>query len=138
MFTYETVIRLQHTDAAGVIFYARLFDLMHLAYEELLDRIDQPLPSDLARAGVGYPIVHAEAHYRQPMRLGDQVSVRIYVLEVRAHSFMLEYRFCLPDGRVAAKARTAHAAVDSRGNKTNLPNELKSALRDVQAERVAV
>ena len=132
MFAHETAIRLHHTDAAGVMFYARLFELMHEAFEEMLDQIGYPLPEDLADADIGYPIVHAEAHYRQPMRLGNRVTVHIDVLEIRPHSFMLQYRFALPDGRVAAKARTAHAAVHNNGTTAHLPTSFKTALAELK------
>ena len=37
MHVFETTIRLQHVDGAGVVFFARFFELAHLAYEDLLE-----------------------------------------------------------------------------------------------------
>ena len=75
MHSYETVIRLQHTDAAGVVFFARYFELAHLAFEDMLDAIGHPLPSDLANSALILPPVHAEADYKAALRLGDPVHV---------------------------------------------------------------
>jgi 1,4-dihydroxy-2-naphthoyl-CoA hydrolase len=130
MHAYETTIRLRHTDAAGVMFFARLFELAHRAFEDLLDHVEHPLPEDLAGADVAYPIVHASADYRQPLRLGNRVRVDVDVLEVRDRSFRLGYRFTLADGREAATATTVHAAV-GRGvrEKATLPDALVASLR---------
>lgn len=132
MHTFETTIRLQHTDAAGVTFFARLFELAHLAFEDMLDAIGHPLPQDLAGAPVAYPIVHAEADYRAPMRMGQRVRIDVAVDDVRSRVFKLLYVFTLEDGTHAADAQTIHAAV-GRGvrDATVLPPDLVAALRTV-------
>ena len=40
MFTYQTKIKLHDTDAAGVIFFANQFKIIHDAYESLLEGIE--------------------------------------------------------------------------------------------------
>jgi len=130
--TFETVIRLQHTDAAGVIFYARLFDLAHLAFEDLLDGLGHPLPQDLPNATLILPIVRAQADYRGALRLGDALRIDVDVAEVRSRSFSLAYRFTKADGSTAATCATVHAAVDrASGTSAQLPEDLATALRDV-------
>jgi hypothetical protein len=37
MYTYQTTIRLHHTDAAGVVFFSNLFVIAHDAYESFLE-----------------------------------------------------------------------------------------------------
>lgn len=129
MFVHETVVRLQHTDAAGVIFFARLFDLAHLAYEAFLDEMGHSLASDLADQPLVTPIAHATADYRAPLRLNDRLRVEVGVAEVGGRSFVLSYRFLKRDGTVAAEARTAHVAVDSEtGKSTQLPRDLARSL----------
>ncbi len=132
MHTFETKIRLQHTDAAGVTFFARLFELAHLAFEDMLDAVGHPLRQDLAGAEVAYPIVHAEADYRAPMRLGQGVRIDVTVKEVRSRVFKLGYAFTLADGTHAADAETIHAAV-GRGvrDATTLPDDLVAALQSI-------
>jgi YbgC/YbaW family acyl-CoA thioester hydrolase len=124
---FETVVRLQHTDAAGVIFFARLFDLAHLAFEDLLDRIGHPLPPDLADAPVGYPIVASSAEYQAPLRLGDRVTIGVRIADVKDRSFALEYAFAMESGALAATARTVHMAA---GESDVLPSGLAAALRE--------
>jgi len=128
--TFQTVIRMQHTDAAGVVFFARLFDLAHLAYEDLLDAIGFPLPADMAHAALILPLIHARTDYRAVLRLGDRLQIQVTVEEVRSRSFALAYRFLRADGVEAAATRTVHAAVAAAtGRATGLPEDLARALR---------
>ncbi len=143
MHAFEMTVRLQHTDAAGVVFFARFFEIVHLAFEDLLDALGHPLPADLAQATVAYPIVHASADYRAPLRLGDRITVEVEVAEVKSRSFTLDYRILRapkpktsagsadsPAAVATAKARTVHVAVDGnvRGHWAELPQTLREAL----------
>lgn len=129
MFTYETVVRLPHTDAAGRIFYGRLFDLIHLAYEALLDNLDHPLPTEMEASPVVIPIVHASADYRSALRLNDRIRIEVTVEVVSERSFTLGYRVRLGE-RLAVEARTVHVAVArSSGEATRLPERLARRLR---------
>ncbi len=134
MFTYETIVRLQHTDAAGLIFYARVFDLAHAAYEAFLDELGHPLPTALSIHPVVLPIAHATADYRAPLRLNDRLRIELWVETLSRRSFELRYRFLRADGELAAGVRTIHVAVDSQsGDSTELPAALAEALRNRQA-----
>ncbi len=42
MFTYKTKISLHDTDAAGIIFFANQFKIVHDAYEDLLESFGFP------------------------------------------------------------------------------------------------
>ncbi len=129
MFSYQTVIRLQHTDAASLIFYARIFDLAHEAYEVFLDEIGHPLPTEMSKQAVMLPIAHATADYRAPLRLNDRVRIEVWVEAVNRRSFELRYRFVKADDTVAAGVRTIHVAVDSQtGGSVSLPEALARSL----------
>ncbi len=130
MHVYETTIRLQHTDAAGVVFFARFFELAHVAYEDFLIACGYPLARDMARAPIYYPIVHASSDYRASLRLGDAVRIEVEVREVKSRSFTLGYRVLAADGTEAARVTTVHMAVDAAtGRSTRLPAPLATALR---------
>ena len=125
---FETVVRLPHTDAAGVVFYARYFDLIHLAFEDFLDAIGHPLRPDLHASSVGYPPVHAEADFKQSLRMGDRIAIDVAVGSVRARSFALEYVVSCR-GVTVATAQTVHAAFDFPGKtRAALPEALRQAL----------
>lgn len=131
MHVHETTVRLQHTDGAGVVFFARYFELAHIAYEELMESLGVPLPADLAGWDPVLPIVRAESDYKASLRLGDRVRIEVLVAEVKSRSFTLRYRFLGPDGSEAAVLSTVHVAVDrATGRSTRLPDELRAAFAD--------
>lgn len=107
-------IRLNHTDAAGLIFFPRLFDLvqevLEVAMHERGARIDERLAGD----GPIMPIAHCEADFLRPLRLGDEVTVEMHCERVGVKSLAFAYRFLDATGQEAARARTVHVAMDRR------------------------
>ncbi len=129
-FEYCFDIRLRDTDAAGVLFFACLLEHAHDAYEALMDQLDHPLSEMLRNADAHLPLVHAEADYLAPLRLGDRVQVGIQVAKLGRRSFTLSYAFTTPDGRICARAATTHVALNPQlGKAMELPTTLRDALR---------
>src|SRR5438105_9843348 len=70
-------IRFQDVDAAGIIFYSRLFELCHDLWARFLAASGCPLPQLLADRSLVLPIRHAEADYFRPLRFGDDIEVAL-------------------------------------------------------------
>lgn len=115
--TCRLPVRLRHTDAAGVIFFPRLFELAQDAYEALLDHLGSPLAVRLDGGGPLLPIAHCEADYLAPIRVGATVTIEVAVAREGTTSFTLEYTFRGEDGAELARARTVHVAVDQMGGR---------------------
>ncbi len=129
-FEYVFRIRLRDTDAAGVLFFSRLLEHAHDAFEALMHQLGHPLSELLSNGGTHLPLVHAEADYLAPMRLGDQVLVHIQVLKLGPRSFTLAYSFESPDGVNSARAKTVHVAMHPQNGKTGtLPAFLRDAIQ---------
>lgn len=127
--TYTYPVRMRLTDGAGVVFFARWFEIAHDAYEDFLTELGVPLPSDLARAQPILPIVRAESDYRASMALGDVITVRVDVEEVRRRAFTLRYTITRGDGTDCGTVRTVHVAVERIGGRpVALPLDLRTAL----------
>ncbi|MCF7972560.1 MAG: acyl-CoA thioesterase [Phycisphaerae bacterium] len=127
MFQTKKVIRLYHTDAAGVIFFAQLFVLAHECYEGFMDQV-LPLRTILDEGQILMPITHAEADYQKPIRVGDALDVTLTLGAQTAHSFTLNYTFKKDDTQVATVS-TRHVVVHADfSGKTRLPEELRQAL----------
>lgn len=126
---YLFSIRLRDTDAAGVLYFSRLLDHAHDAYEALMDDIGQPLQAMLDGAVVHLPLVHAEADYLAPLRLGDRIRVRVRLDKLGRSSFTLAYAFIADSGLEAARAATVHVAIrPDTGEPMALPSDLAQAL----------
>lgn len=124
---YRLTVRLHHTDAAGVLFYGRLFELVQEAFEAALERCGLPL-SELLRGEYRLPVVHAQADYTAPVRAGDALTV---TLTFAAGNRSLRVTAGLADaaGRRVAAVTVVHAAVSAAtGRPIPLPAALRHAL----------
>ncbi|HEU4725201.1 MAG TPA: acyl-CoA thioesterase [Candidatus Eisenbacteria bacterium] len=143
-FAFTTPVRFQDVDGAGVLFFGRIYDYLHLAYEEFWVSGGVDRAYFFTGAPWVVPIVHSEADYRAPIRHGDTIRVGIDVVKVGKASFELRYAVTggggESDQRVAA--RTVHAfalrASEGRLKPTPIPEELRMfLLRHLVEEPVA-
>ncbi len=127
-FSCEQVVRLYDTDEAGFLFFGSQFRFAHAALEEFLAHLGLPIAEVLRQRSTLYPVVHAEADYRAPLRAGDRLSVRVCVRALGERSFTLGYRLVLADGREAGSVATVHAALDlATGASCCLPDAVRDA-----------
>ena len=129
---HPVVIRMQHTDAAGVMFFASQFELAHEAFEATMDAHGLPLSRVLTAESWGLPVVHAEGDYAAPLRLGDAVDIEVHVARVGGRSFTLRCVLRRPAGEVVGEVRTTHAAIDRGAWR---PIELPDVVRGVLGSR---
>jgi 1,4-dihydroxy-2-naphthoyl-CoA hydrolase len=129
MFEYESTVRLRETDAGGVMFFARRFDLMHDAYEAFMEARGLSIAKILADGAYMLPVVHAECDYSAPLATGDVVRVHVEVEEVRTRRFTMRYTV-EGAGRAAGTGRTVHVAVDMQTRRAvPLPLEVCEVLK---------
>jgi 1,4-dihydroxy-2-naphthoyl-CoA hydrolase len=105
-------VRFQDVDAAGVLFFGRIFDYCHQAYEELIASSGADRAHYFAGADFLVPIVHAEADYKFPLRHGERATIEIDVARVGRASFHLRYRVLGDAGDLRAQVVTVHAFVE--------------------------
>lgn len=129
MTRHRVTVRLHHTDAAGVLFYSRLFELVQESFEEALRAGGLPLPGLLRDGGFGLPVVHVEGDYRSAVRVGDVLEVRL-AFEAGDRSLQVNAEFVDATGRQVASTRVVHAAVDrATGRAVPLPDALRALER---------
>lgn len=129
-FEYRHIVRFSEVDQAGVVFFARYFEIAHSALEAFFDHIGWSF-AELFKAGEeGFPLVHAEADYRAPARLGDALTVRLSVSRLSTSSFTISYAFTGANDRPAATVLTSHVWVKlDKFEKSPLPEKLKEQLQ---------
>jgi 1,4-dihydroxy-2-naphthoyl-CoA hydrolase len=111
-FSIELPVRFQDVDAGGVLFFGRIYDYCHHAYEEFWGAEGIDRAHFFAGAPFLVPIAHSEADYRRPIRHGDRISVRIDVTRVGRASFTLRYHVTGPEQDLRVEASTVHAFVN--------------------------
>jgi len=106
-------VRFQDIDAAGIVFFARIFDYFHDAYAGLMASRGLPLPALLARTDWLVPLVRAEADYQRPLRHGDEVTVAVTAVALGRSSLTVDY--LIASGGPCATGRTVHVFVAREG-----------------------
>lgn len=115
-FERTIIVHFHEIDRAQIVYFARIFEYCHRTYEELLETVIGPLEPFFQSKDWGLPLVHAEADYAHPLRLGDRVRVRVTVERVGERS--VTFAYALSDattGAPRATAKLVHACVTVPG-----------------------
>jgi 1,4-dihydroxy-2-naphthoyl-CoA hydrolase len=129
LYIYKTVIKLHDTDAAGILFFSHQFEIIHDAYESLLEKIGVGFPVLIRKKNYFLPIVHAESDYKAPLFVGDRITVEVKLGHVGTSSFTFIYRILNQKRQVVGTARTVHVTVNKKTKKKiPLPPDMRKAI----------
>ena len=132
-FSEHLVVRLPHTDAAGVIFYPRIFEIEQELFERWLELGGFSLRDMLDRRLAPTPIVHCEADYRLPVRAGDKLTAQLVGVEVGRSGYTLQWAFARGK-EPAISVRVKRVAIDPRaGESVDLPEAFRQWLLETQS-----
>lgn len=91
-FTKQEKIRFKHIDYAGIVFYPRflemLNDLVEDWFEEALDR-----PFSKMHETNGIPTVDLKIQFKKPARLGEILTKKLWVIELKTSSLLCGFTF---------------------------------------------
>lgn len=115
-------------DPAGIIFFSRIFDFSHSAYEQLIQSIE--LDEDYwNNPTYVVPIIHSECDYFKPLKYGDEIRIETSVSVLKNSSFELTYKIKLND-ETCALVKTVHVFVNRKDwTKMEIPTEIVRALQ---------
>ena len=132
MYIYNTKIRLFHTDAAKLIFYSNLFNIAYECYEEFFEKSGFGVKKILDDGKFLIPVVHAEADYFKPLRLGDKIEIRMTLNSLGKSSFTLACAFFNECDEKAANVKTVKVMVDAKSGKPiEIPEKLIKILNSL-------
>ena len=128
MFKTKKKINFYDCDPAGILFFARIFELCHSAYEEMIASFN--LKEDYWNNDeYVVPIINSEAHYHKPIKYSEVISVEIRVSKLKSSSFELKYDCKNKDGEKCTEVRTVHVFVNKLNwKKTEMKKKLKEGL----------
>ncbi len=100
----KTRIEWGDCDPAGIIFYARYFDIFDISTTMLIERALGMNKIEYLKAFgiIGHPLVHTRGRFLRPTRFGDEVAIETAVAACGRSSFKLEHRLTLK-GTLAAE-----------------------------------
>ena len=135
MFIYQTKVKLHDTDAAGVLFFANQFKMVHDAYEAMLESIGYGFDEIIRNKDYFFPIVRAEGDYRSPLRVGDQIEIQVKIEKLGQTSIIFSYTLLNPKQQVVGTARTVHVGVNKKTyQKIPIPPDLRAKLEKLHKQ----
>jgi len=127
----KRIVEMSHTDAAGVLFFPRVYEIAHSVYEECFSKCGLSIATVLSDRDYILPIVASEATYKAPMVLGQAFEVRINLKSQTDSSYTLVYEFTA-NNLLLCQVQTVHVALDrDKKKKLALPLEIIQVLKSL-------
>ncbi len=128
-YKHKLLVSFQDTDMAGVVHYTKLLGYVEQAEHAALASVGVPVISNKG----GFPKVHVECDYREPVRFGYELDVVVTLREISDKSLHWGYLLEL-DGRSIAGGTMVTAMVDSEGKSKLIPLDFRDKLRGLCKE----
>ncbi len=129
-FSYERPVRFEDVDAAGIVFFARFFNVCHEAMEAFFGPLEGGYPHLITARKIGVPAIKVEATYKAPLRYGDVIVIDVHATQIGRTSATLRYDFRRKgDGVAVATIRHKVVCCDLRTvTPIPLPDDLRAIL----------
>ena len=111
-FELSITARFFEIDRAGIVFFGRMYEYAHSALEEALAAMFGHPETMFSMHQFGMPLVHSEADYQRPIRMGDRLTVRMEVERMGTKSMTFRYQIVGEDGQPRCRVQLVHAFVD--------------------------
>lgn len=113
MFKTKRKINFYDCDPAGILFYAKIYELCHSVYEEMIQSFDLK-ENYWTNEDYIVPIIHSEAAYHKPLVYNSFVEIELIVKSLSSSAFKLFY-ICKNDaGELCVEVETTHVFVDKK------------------------
>ena len=131
MFIHKIKINFFECDPAGILFFARVFNICHSVYEAMIQSFS--LKEDYwNNSEYVVPISSSEAKYLKPIKYGETITIELNVVQIRNSSFELGYLCKNESGEVCVKIKTIHVFVDKQTwKKKEISKKVKAGLEKV-------
>ena len=135
-FRTQVQVRFGDVDHAGIVYYPQFFIYFHEAFEDFFDDNGFAYHVMLNTRHVGFPTVHIETDYKQPLRYGDCArhrAARCRKIGERSATFRYD-GFRHRDGLLACRAAITCACVDMESFRaTPIPDDLRALFARFQS-----
>lgn len=129
-FDTTRTVRMGEVDAAGVVYFARFFDFAHEALEDFFHHIGLSFAQVFKEGLYGFPLVHTEADFKAPAKLGDQLVINLTIEDLGETSFAVRYAVTGPQGQSLAQLQTRHAWISLKEfRSTPIPAAVRDLLK---------
>jgi len=119
MFIAKNKVRMNDTDMAGILYFANQFRFVHDALEDIFEAEGYRFDNLVNTLGMVFVIVHVEADYLQPLKVGDLLDVHVEVEKIGSTSITFAYNIFRNGTELVGTAKTVHVCVQT-GTKTKV------------------
>lgn len=130
-------VHFDDVDAAGVVYYPRILDMCHQAFESLFtDQGPVPYHKLFLERKIGFPTRSLETEFLSPIEYSGDLSIRLTTsgLSARSVSFHFEGR---QGRRICFQAKVAKVCcrpqVDGKFEPIEIPDDLREMLKRLGA-----
>jgi acyl-CoA thioester hydrolase len=110
-FKIQRRVEFSETDMAGIVHYSNFFKFMETAEHAFYRALGYSVVMKEADPPLGWPRVHAECDYFEPLRFEDLVEVHMLVKEKKNKAITYVFRFYKVNGEREEVARGLLTAV---------------------------
>ena len=131
-FTCQQQVRFGDVDPAGIVYFPRIYDYLHAAFEELWEvHVGARYYHLLLDRKIGFPLVHSEVDFKNPLKFGDRPLVRITCFKLGETSLGLHYVYTVNDA-VCVDAHMTTVCVHTKTMKSqSLPPEFRERFQEL-------
>ncbi|MBS0386113.1 MAG: acyl-CoA thioesterase [Proteobacteria bacterium] len=122
------VVRFEHCDAAGIMFYPRFFGLVNEMVEDWFAALGHPFAAMHVEQRKGVPSVRLEAEFVSPARMGETLNQVLGVEELGRSSCVLKHIASIGERIVARFDQTIVYADLETMRAEPWPDELRAAI----------
>ena len=91
-FNYKYTIQFRDTDAAGVVYFANILSICHIAYEASLIASGIDLKLFVSNPEFAVPITHTSADFFKPLYCGDRITIELTPRSIDSCRFEIAYQ----------------------------------------------
>lgn len=128
MFNRKRKVNFYDCDPAGILFYAKIYELCHSVYEEMIQSFN--LKEDYwTNEDYVVPIIHSEANYKKPLVYNSFVEIELSVRSLSASAFKLFYNCKNEADELCVEVETTHVFVDKKTwKKKTIKDDVRAGL----------
>ena len=132
-------VEFSDTDMVGIVHYANFFRYMEAAEHEFFRSLGLSIVTSQVDPPLGWPRVHAECDYKQPLKFEDLVEVQLFVSAKKSKSLSYLFKFVklsTPPVEVARGSLTVVCVVHegSKMRAATIPHSIADKIEVAPAE----
>jgi 1,4-dihydroxy-2-naphthoyl-CoA hydrolase len=115
-FIAHNKVRMHDTDMAGILYFARQYRFAHDALEDMFEAEGYSIKDFVHSHNFVMVIVHSEADYFAPLKVGDKLQVHLSIEKIGNTSVTFFYQIYRGEQELVGTAKTIHVALDTKSH----------------------